>query len=261
MATPTAAAYRAATRNNGARSAPRRVRAQQVGEGTVPYRIKRGQSVLMLGVALLLDFLPLLTLVALLALFFAAGGAAGGAASSITGWVCRNAGLAADAYFTVGNAGAYAVNSIQMLFGGSATWQTNVGCTEASSVAGAVTAGAVMAAGGAASWWMIGLMYAFVGLFATIVSVLTFPIWFLYLRYNMLSFLHTKRVLTNITSFACTGLFKHAPLLNLFPFPIYTITVWRHIHLARTEDTHLHNKLQASKRAGRNAVEEGLWEA
>lgn len=252
MALRTAAAVRAATRNNGVRSTPRRSIEQGGAQMEVHHRIGSGQGKLMISVAALLDLMPILLLMALVALFFAAGGAVGGAVGSATEKVYDSHLLTASALPGIGWAMAPTKWTLDF-FG--------VGGKEVGAAVGTVAAGATMAAGGAATWWLWGLVYWFSAFMTSLLSIFIFPTWFAFLRYNMLSFLSAKKVTTNLVSFMCTGLFKMAPVLNLFPFPVYSLTVWRHIHIARAEDRELHAKLQASKRTGRRATEEGMFEA
>lgn len=251
MATPTAAAYRAATRNNGTSSAPRRVRAQQVGEQGVKYRVSKGQGWLMMIVAGFLDLLPLFVLVGVAAFAFSmlSGGVMGTVASGVVEYTNAHCAEAAKG-------GAWGG-------GGKEGWGRGYHEAQCKGGQATIAAGVGIASllGLGAGFWLFPLIYIVCTVVAGLLAILMFPVWFAFLGYSMVDFGHPKKMVVNFVSFLTTGILKWMPVINLFPSPVYTITVWSHLRLARAEDKEKHRKLRASKRAGRNAMEEGLWEA
>jgi len=251
MALRTAASVRAASRNNGVRSAPRRVNTANSVEDGVRYKISKGQGRLMMMVAALLDLLPLFVLVGVAAFAIATltGGALGSIASGVVEYTDKHCTEAAKG-------GAWG--------GGSKEgWGRQYHDSQCKGGKAVIAAGVGIAGllGLGASLWVYPIIFFVSTAIAGLLALLIFPVWFAFLRYNMVSFGHPKKIMVNFISFLTTGFLKWMPVINLFPSPVYTLTVWSHLRLARAEDKEKHKKVQASKRAGRNTVEEGLWEA
>jgi hypothetical protein len=99
--------------------------------------------------------------------------------------------------------------------------------------------------GAAVGWWLFPFIFFASAITASIVAFTLFPLWFGFgKRYNMLSFDHPGTVVTNVSSFIMTTILKWMPIINLFPLPVYWVTVWRHIQISRNQDRERFRKEQ-----------------
>jgi len=186
-----------------------------------------------MGVALVLDVLPTLVLVGVLGLMFAAAGSAGSAVAEIV----------EDA------AGNPVVNALSMAFPGGVLinlgrWAGFITPESMGAAAGAVTTAGLSTTGGFALFSVSFFIFAAATVAAAIIAFSIFPLWF-YFGYNyiMVSFLHYGKVAVNATSFLLVSILKLMPIINLFPIPLYTLTIWRHVQISRHEDKKKHEKL------------------
>jgi hypothetical protein len=174
----------------------------------VTHRISREKGWLMMIFALVLDILPLLGLIGAFVVFF----------TMVAGTSCGDTavGLAQGGVSGYTKAG---MNAIQCVF-----------------------AGGVASLGSA----ILGPGIFFLSTIVTFVlAIAIFPIWFAFNNYWMVS-LHPKKTLVNFISYVTTTIWKLFPILNFFPLPLYTLTVWAHLRIARMEDEERAQK----KRAG-----------
>lgn len=184
----------------------------------VTYRISKQGGWVMMMVALFLDMLPFIVLVGVMALMLGALG------NTVVDAACS------DNWFTkILNFKLITFDKPLMLTDGPMVYDLSNSC-DASKVAS-------VAAAGAASFMISPLIFFVSTAAASLIAICLFPMWFYFGKnYIMVSFAHFGKLATNISSFAITTILKWMPIVNLFPLPVYTLTVWRHVQISRHED-------------------------
>lgn len=175
----------------------------------------------MLGVALVLDLLPITISIGAVALLF----------MTLAGTSC---GDAMQAFHQGGVIGTAKAGWHMFWCGGSA------GITAIAGI------------------WVAPLLHLVATFAVSLIAMLLFPTWFFFKGYHMVS-LHPKKALVNFVSVTLTALMKWVPIVNLFPTPVYTLTVWAHIKISQLEDLEAHHKALGKLRARetRNASLQG----
>jgi hypothetical protein len=191
------------------------------GEQSVRYKIPPGGGKSMLGVALFLDVLPITISIGAVALLF----------MTLAGTACGDAIATAQQGGVVGGAKSIYYGTICAVGSGL------------SAIAGI---------------WVAPLLHLVATFAVSLIAMLLFPTWFFFKGYHMVS-LHPKKAIVNFVSVTLTALMKWVPVVNLFPTPVYTLTVWTHIKISQKEDMEAHQKALGKLRARetRNASLQG----
>ncbi|MBP9760059.1 MAG: hypothetical protein KBD24_01685 [Candidatus Pacebacteria bacterium] len=207
------------------------------GTPKLTYRVSREGGWMMMAVALILDFLPFMVLIGAVALLF----------STLGGQACLDKAVLEPAVAAASRAserlgGGVFGNAIGTIVGALYMPANNINTYKCIGAAG-ISLGS--------GFWLSPLIFFVSAVVASLIAFTLFPLWFYFGKhYIMVSFLHPGKVITNASSFMITTILKWMPIVNLFPLPVYTLTVWRHVQISRHEDREEHReKLKKSMKA------------
>lgn len=228
----------------------------QSGGKKVKYRVSRTGGWFMTMVALFLDFLPFIVLVGVVALLFvkmAGSGIVSGALSHdmrVMQESCEK------------SSGPEPSGALDKFL---YAWNKN-NCAGAKTSLG-VTLGVVGFFGAFAGAWLFPFIFIVSTVVAALVAIILFPLWFYFGKhYVMVSFSNPNKVVVNVSSWIFTVILKLFPIINLFPVPVYALTISKHIQISREEDREKHKEeekkrlaqeMQAKKRKRRQIESRG----